>query len=100
MGFKQERGIGRVFVRTSDPVRYGVGEDSHRNVVLSLENARIGLPNNERLLDTSFFDTAVARVVPEEAADGSVKVVIQLKSPVGYHTSQDGTEVSLEFARP
>ena len=46
------------------------------------------------------FDTAVARVMPEEAADGSVRVVIQLKKSVGYRTSQDGTEVSLEFSRP
>ena len=62
--------------------------------------AQIGLPNNERLLDTSFFDTAVARVIPEEGNSGDdVRVVIHLKEPAPYHATQHGSEMTLEFAR-
>jgi lipopolysaccharide assembly outer membrane protein LptD (OstA) len=65
VGFRQQDGVGRIFMRTSAPVRFSVGEDGRRNVVVTLENTEIGLPNNERMLDASFFDTAVSLVKPE-----------------------------------
>lgn len=99
VGFKQDEGVGRVFFRTSSPVRYRVGEDSDRQVVLTLENTQIGLPNNQRIIDASFFDTAVSLVRPEEQG-GGVKVFISLKRAVAYRASQTGNELTLEFERP
>ncbi len=92
--------MGRVSIKISGPVHYGVKEDVDRNVVVSLENTRIGLPNNERFLDTSFFDTAVAMVRPEPGPDKSVNVLVVLKQPVGYRVSQSGNEVTVEFEKP
>lgn len=100
IGFKQERGVGRVTIRTDGPARFGVKEDLDRNVVVVLDNTRIGLPNNERVLDTSFFDTAVALVKPEPAGDKSVNVLVVLKQTVPYRVSQQGNEVTLEFEKP
>lgn len=99
VGFKQDEGIGRVFFRTSSPVHYRVGEDGDREVVLTLENTQIGLPNNQRIIDASFFDTAVSLVRPEEQGTG-VKVFISLKRAVAYRASQTGNELTLEFERP
>ncbi|MBK7858522.1 MAG: hypothetical protein IPJ65_07840 [Archangiaceae bacterium] len=99
IGFKQDRGVGRVSIKMSGPVQIGVKEDVDRNVVVSLENARIGLPNNERFLDTSFFDTAVAMVRPEPSAKG-VNVLVVLKQPVPYRVSQSNNEVTVEFEPP
>jgi hypothetical protein len=100
IGFKQDHGIGRVSVRTSSPPKYAVGEDAARNVVVTFENARIGLPNNQRLLDTSFFDTAVSLVKPEELDETRVRISVTLKRPVQYRTRQEGNELTLEFQRP
>lgn len=99
VGFKQDEGVGRVFFRTSSPVHYRVGEDGDREVVLTLENTQIGLPNNQRIIDASFFDTAVSLVRPEEQGTG-VKVFISLKRAVAYRASQTGNELTLEFERP
>src|SRR5262249_33122849 len=100
IGFRQDRGVGRVSIKITGPVHYGVKEDVDRNVVVSLENTRIGLPNNERYLDTSFFDTAVAMVRPEPGPDKTVNVLVVLKQPVGYRVSQSGNEVTVEFEKP
>ena len=99
VGFRQDQGVGRIFLRTSAPVRYSVGEDVDRNVVVTLENTEIGLPNNQRILDTSFFDTAVSLVRPEETDEHQVKVTITLKKAVAYRASQSGPELTVEFER-
>jgi hypothetical protein len=99
VGFKQQEGVGRVSLKTSAPVRYSVGE-SAREVVVTLENTRINLPGNQRILDTSFFDTAVSLVRPEGLDHDRVRITITLKKAVAYHAAQNGNELTLEFARP
>ncbi|MEW5743255.1 MAG: AMIN domain-containing protein, partial [Myxococcota bacterium] len=100
VGFKQDDGVGKIFLRTTSAVRYSVGEDEDRQVVVTLERTEIDLPNNERILDASFFDTAVALVKPEEISDERVRVTISLKQAVAYRASQQGNELVLEFERP
>ncbi|MBF5041384.1 AMIN domain-containing protein [Aggregicoccus sp. 17bor-14] len=100
VGFKQEASSSRVFVRTSAPVRYTVSEGEGGTLILELENTRIGLTNNTRALDTSFFDTAVAAVDPSAGPSRTVRIAIRLKSQVPYQARQEGNEVSLEFPRP
>ena len=99
VGFKQQEGVGRIFFRTSSPVHYRVGEENDRQVVITLENTEISLPNNQRIIDASFFDTAVSLVRPESQGSG-VKVTISLKQAVAYRASQAGNELTLEFERP
>ena len=99
VGFKQQEGVGRIFFRTSSPVHYRVGEENDRQVIITLENTEISLPNNQRIIDASFFDTAVSLVRPEEQGSG-VKVTISLKQAVAYRASQAGNELTLEFERP
>jgi hypothetical protein len=98
VGFKQADGVGRVFFRTTAPVRYRVGEEDDRQIVLTLENTEISLPNNQRIIDASFFDTAVSLVRPE-AQGSAVKVTVSLKKAVAYRASQAGNELTLEFER-
>lgn len=98
VGFKQADGVGRVFFRTTAPVRYRVGEEDDRQIVLTLENTEISLPNNQRIIDASFFDTAVSLVRPE-AQGSAVRVTVSLKKAVAYRASQAGNELTLEFER-
>ncbi|HYH97637.1 AMIN domain-containing protein [Hyalangium sp.] len=99
VGFQQQTGGARVYVRTNEPVSYKVSE-GRNEIVLMLENTQIGKGNNTRALDTSFFDTAVARVDPTVGPDRSVRVSIKLKEQVPVQTRQEGNTISLEFARP
>ena len=98
VGFQQQAGRARVYVRTSEPVSYKVSE-GRNEIVLMLENTQIGKGNNTRALDTSFFDTAVARVDPAVGPDRSVRVSIKLKEQVPVQTRQEGNTISLEFPR-
>jgi colicin import membrane protein len=99
VGFQQQAGGARVYVRTNEPVSYKVSE-GRNEIVLMLENTQIGKGNNTRALDTSFFDTAVARVDPAVGPDRSVRVSIKLKERVPVQTRQEGNTISLEFPRP
>ncbi len=99
IGFQQKAGASRVYVRTNEPVRYKVSE-AGEEIILELENTQIGKGNNTRALDTSFFDTAVARVDPAVGPDRSVRVSIKLKEQVPFETRQEGTTISLDFPRP
>jgi colicin import membrane protein len=99
VGFKQERGASRVFVRTNEPVRYSV-TPGDKLLVLELENTLVSEENNTRALDTSFFDTAVASVDANPGPSRTVRVAIRLKQQVPYETRQEGNELSIEFQRP
>jgi hypothetical protein len=100
VGFQQQAASSRVYVKTNEPVRYSVSEGVDKTVVLELENTRIAMRNNERFLDTSYFDTPVEKVSPEAGPTRSVRIAIKLKESVPYQAKQDGNEVSLEFQRP
>ena len=63
-------------------------------------NTGIGDENNTRMLDTSFFDTAVALVDAQPGPSRSVRVAIKLKQRVPYQTRQEGNVLSIEFERP
>jgi hypothetical protein len=97
VGFQQQSGASRVFVRTSEPVRYTVSEEGGA-VVLELENTRIDLSNNTRPLDTSFFSSPVTRV-EADASGRAVRVTINLRQQAPYQARQDGNVISLDFQR-
>jgi colicin import membrane protein len=99
VGFQQEQGSSRVFVRTSEPVSYRISEGSEGTLLLELENTEIDRRNNLRPLNTSFFEGPVAAVRPRSGPGRSVLVEIQLKEPVPYQARQEGNVVSLEFPR-
>ncbi|QSQ27753.1 AMIN domain-containing protein [Pyxidicoccus parkwayensis] len=97
VGFQQQSGASRVFIRTNEPVRYTASEDG-RSVVVELENTRIDLSNNTRPLDTSFFSSPVTRVEADSAGRG-VRVTINLRQQVAFQARQEGNVISLDFPR-
>ncbi|NMO18507.1 AMIN domain-containing protein [Pyxidicoccus fallax] len=97
VGFQQQAGASRVFVRTNEPARYTVSEEGGA-VVLELENTRIDLSNNTRPLDTSFFNSPVTRV-EADASGRAVRVTINLRQQAPYQARQDGNVISLDFQR-
>jgi colicin import membrane protein len=101
VGFKMQQNGSRVFVRTNEPVRYSVSKGGNGTVVVELENTKIELANNERALDSSFFEpNAVAMIEAKPGATKTVRIQIKLKEQVPYETSQQGNEVYIDFQRP
>jgi hypothetical protein len=102
VGFQQTQDSSQVFVKTSEPVRYRITEESDHLVVLELENTRITKRNDRRFLDTHFFNTAVTMVTPREVAGPgrNVRVEIQLKDRVSYTTGQESNVVFIRFQLP
>ncbi|MCP3060823.1 AMIN domain-containing protein [Myxococcus sp. K38C18041901] len=97
VGFQQQGGVSRVFIRTNEPVRYSVSETGNA-VVLELENSRIDLSNNTRPLDTSYFNSPVTRV-DADAEGRNVRVTVQLRQQAPVQARQDGNVISLDFQR-
>src|SRR5258706_9358972 len=62
IGFQQFQEASRVFVRTTEPVKYRVDASKQNEVVIILENARIPTRNNRRPLDTHYFDGPVTYI--------------------------------------
>ncbi|WP_141619187.1 AMIN domain-containing protein [Myxococcus sp. AB036A] len=97
VGFQQQSGASRVFIRTNEPVSYSVSERG-RTVVLELENTRVDASNNTLPLDTSYFATPVLRVDPS-ASGRDVRITIQLRQSAPFQARQEGNVISLDFQR-
>jgi len=100
VGFTQQSSGSRIFVRTSGPAQYSVAQAGDKVVVLELENARIGVRNNSRPLDTSQFDSPIKMVEPHQASGRTVRVQIRLRDAVPYQAKQEGNQVFLDFGPP
>jgi len=96
VGFSPDKS--RVFVRTSEPVRYTVSQADPKTVVLELENTTLQRRNDRRPLDTRFFCGPVVQISPSPAGGKTVRVAVTLRDKVEYQARQDGNEVSLQFA--
>ena len=92
-------GVSRVFVRTSVTPRFVIQDVGQDVVRVVLENTRALRRNDLRLLDTSFFSSAVVRITP--ARRGSSYVLdIRLKERVPYQQKLEGDVLAIDFERP
>ncbi len=99
-GFQPSEAGGRVFLQTTQAVTYDTKAGGKR-LFVTLRNCRIHLKNNERHLNTSFFDTPVASVSVRQRRQ-DIEVTIGLKSQVAtsprVQDGPDGTKfVVLDF---
>jgi hypothetical protein len=102
VGFQQTQDSSQVFVKTNEPVRYRIIEETAQLVILELENTSIPKRNDRRFLDTHFFNTAVTMITPREVSGPgrTVRVEIQLKDRVPYTTGQESNVVFVRFELP
>ncbi len=101
IGFEQYKEVSRVFVRTTEPVKFRIDSSGQRTVVLILENTGISLKNNRRPLDTSHFDSPVRYINPKiiEGAGSTVRIEIYLREKVPFKQLQDDNFLALDFNR-
>jgi hypothetical protein len=77
-GFVPSEAGGKVFLQTTMPVTFDA-KDGGKQLSLTLHNCKIHLKNNQRDLNTSFFNTPVAGIKTRQHKR-DVEVVISLKS--------------------
>jgi hypothetical protein len=93
-GFQPSEAGGRVFLQTTVPVAFDVRDGGHF-VALTLRNCRVHLRNNQRDLNTRFFDTPVAGIKTRQHKR-DVEIVISLKAAMSatpqVEDGPDGTK--------
>ena len=101
IGFEEGDKSVRVFVRTSDPVKYTVDTSHDHRVVLILDNCRVPVFNNTRALETQYFAGPVTRVEarPIENPSASVRIEIHLRHAAVMQPTQKDTYLALDFAK-
>lgn len=97
IGFRPQGG-GEVIVRSDRPLEYDVSGEPHA-VLLHLPSAGIPRSNDRWPLDTSFFKGAVQRVVPLPVPGGT-DLRIELRAHAAYQLAQNGSVLTVTFARP
>ena len=97
IGFRPQGG-GEVIVRSDRPLQYDISGEG-RAVLLHLPSAAIPRSNDRRPLDTSFFNGAVQRVVPLPVPGGT-DLRIELRAHAEYQLAQNGSVLTVTFARP
>jgi hypothetical protein len=99
VGFKQLPGISRLFVRTGATPQYTVQEVDERTLRVELANVRATRKNDLRLLDTSFFASAVQSVKPSQVG-GNYVLEVKLRERVPYEQKVEGDLLTIDFQRP
>jgi len=101
IGFQQFKQTSRIFVRTTEPVKYTIDSSRPNLVVLTLENTRVPIINNTRFLDTHFFDSPIVFIQPKviEGPSPSVRIEIRLRQKVPFAQKQNDTVLALDFQR-
>jgi colicin import membrane protein len=101
VGFQQFQEASRVFVRTTEPVKYKINTSRPNIVELLLENTRVPVFNNTRPLDTHFFEGPVlsVRAKPIEGPSQSVIIEIRMRRKVPFKQVQRDNVLALDFER-
>lgn len=99
VGFQCLQDVSRVIVRTNEKAKYSVRKVGDKRVVVEIQNTRVMLSNNERFLDTQFFNSPVKLIQPEgmEGGTPTVRVDIELRRPATFTERQVGNELWIEF---
>jgi colicin import membrane protein len=101
IGYQQLQDAARVFVKTTEPVKYTVDTSHAGLIVLILDNTRVPLFNNTRLLDTQYFDGPIVSVEAKaiEGPSQSVRVEIRTRAKVAPKPFQKDTLLALDFTK-
>lgn len=98
VGFHQAEAYSRIFLKTTERADFEV-KPGTGVIQVVIKNARVRLRNNLRFLDTSWFPSAVWRIVPRRLGD-DVVVEIQMRKAVSYRVRRQGETIRLDFDLP
>jgi hypothetical protein len=99
LGFRQTDAASRIFMRISAAPRYRIVEEGEKKLRVELPHTSVARPNDRRFLDTSYFPSAVALVVPRREGSSTV-LEITLREKVQYQQRVEGDTLSIDFEKP
>lgn len=97
IGFRQMADVSRVFVRLDGKAKYKQSREGS-TMVLELTNTAINVKNNERPLDTTYFNTAVSKVQAVRAGENT-RVEVKLREVVPFKVTRMGSTIAIDFKR-
>jgi hypothetical protein len=98
VGFQQMADVSRVFVRVDGKAKYRSAKEGGGKVVLELVNTSINVKNNERPLDTTYFNSPVSKVQAVKNGDNT-RIEISLREGAGFTVKRIGTTIAVDFKR-
>jgi hypothetical protein len=98
IGFHQAPTYSRIFFKTSETAHFEI-QPGPGLLRVVFKNASIRLRNNLRLIDASFFRSAVWQVIPKKERD-TVVVEIQMREAVSYRARRRQGTIYLDFDLP
>ncbi len=99
VGFRNTPTGSTVFVRLQSPPRFSASEPREGVVRVEFPLTGVSQRNDLKPLDTSYFPSAVTRIVPSRAGRSFVLEIL-LRERVGWSQRIDGETLSLDFDPP
>ncbi|MDY0219553.1 MAG: type IV pilus secretin PilQ [Desulfobacterium sp.] len=93
-----DHGNSELFVKTSQPVKYDMAKDGDRRLMLKLHE--VDIPAHQRRpLVTTYFKSAVERIVPSQRSQGhsASTIGIEMREQVPFHMAQTQEGIFLTF---
>lgn len=93
-----DRGNSELFVKTSQPVNYDMTKDGDKSLMLNLHE--VDIPAHwRRPLVTTYFKSAVERIVPLQRSQGQPASIIgiEMREQVPFHLAQTQEGIFLTF---
>ncbi|NJK88233.1 MAG: hypothetical protein HC923_01790, partial [Myxococcales bacterium] len=95
IGFRQTEEVSRVFVRLDGRARFRQYQEGSL-FVLELTDTRVNVKNNERPLDTTYFDSPVLNVRAVSGARAT-RIEVKLRKSVPWQIKRIGTTIAVDF---
>jgi hypothetical protein len=99
VGFDHHADHSRVFVTTTEPVRYSLDTSRPDRIILTLDNTRVPILNNTRALPTEHFASPVRRIEIKtiEGPSPSVRIEILTRQRSAVRPLQQDRVLSLNL---
>lgn len=97
IGFRQMADVSRVFVRVDGKAKFRVLEEGTR-FSLELVDTAVNVKNNERPLDTTYFNSPVTKI-KATTTGGGTRVDVELREMVPHQIKRIGSTLAIDFTR-
>lgn len=98
IGFQQMAEVSRVFVRCDGKAKFRELKEGSTSFVLELVDTSINVKNNERPLDTTYFNTAVQKIQAVKSGSNT-RIEVKLRDAVPYKITRIGNTIAIDFSR-
>jgi len=96
IGFRQRGGTSRVFMRLDGKAQFRQRQQGS-TFILELIDTYVNVKNNERPLDTTYFDSPVLNV-RARPVKSDTRIEVELRSSAPWQIKRIGNTIAVDFA--